>query len=173
MEALQYTWSVDHIVWIAKQTNVDVLGQLGIERELIEQVYQILRWHSVLLKTILEGKLEDSQGRGQWCYKWEDNIERKTNDNLLECATKILEIHFSQPLAQFCCILAGYKCTMIFKYSAVQATVYWICNIKESWQYEHRQRKIGHLSLVRNWVSRDVCYKSITIILGKIKINSA
>ncbi|KAG1714940.1 Pre-mRNA-splicing factor CWC22 [Nymphon striatum] len=86
------------VSWTEKKSNKEVLGMLGVERQLLNIVkkrklkyFGHIKRHETIERNTLEGKVEGKRARGRQRLKWEDNIKGWTKSSMKECSRSAKE----------------------------------------------------------------------------------
>ena len=69
---------IGRVSWTEKQTNKQVLGKLGMKKQLLREIkfrqvkyFGHIKRHDTMIKSLLEGKVEGRRARGRPRDKWE------------------------------------------------------------------------------------------------------
>ena len=87
------------ISWKEKKTNKAVLNMFGLKstslmstvRKRITRYYGHIRRHSSIQKSLVEGMVEGTRGRGRKRTNWVDNVSRYAGMGINDCARKAMD----------------------------------------------------------------------------------
>ena len=86
---------IGRVSWTEKQTNKQVLGKLGMKKQLLREIkfrqvkyFGHIKRHDTMIKHLLEGKVKGGRARGRPRDKWEGNFKKWTGYSLAVCNTK-------------------------------------------------------------------------------------
>ena len=87
------------ISWKEKKTNKAVLNMFGLKstglmstvRKRITRYYGHIRRHNSIQKSLVEGMVEGTRGRGRKRTNWVDNVTRYAGMGINDCARKVMD----------------------------------------------------------------------------------